>query len=307
MNERTEKELKKLIETINNEIRANIESINNYIEFCCARVLKEGIKLYEHVHDWDPYYDHSGRLVETGIYITPDNCELTVEEFWELHTGNSWASYVSGCGLFYECYDKIFEEALRHSTTTIQNNVIMQAVQKHKLDSVLQEQEIDDLEEDEIIEALWEELDGETFVDNEYEITDDIPIYHNREHILLIDLYKKHQFLVERVCMGEEKYRNAHMQYMDELRKEAETIKLKSVFHGKVKVTKKNTEFLEQLKESYSERELALLVYFGKIMASNSLEGLFTRPLIQEMNNKRRELEEQYCVNVDFEPQFYSV
>lgn len=100
---------------------------------------------------------------------------------------------------------------------------------------------------------------------------------------------------------------NAYKEYTDELRKEAEAIKLISVFHGKVKVTKKHTEFLEQLKESYSERELALLVYFGKILASNSLEVLFTKPLIHEMNNKRRELEEQYCVNVDFEPQFYSV
>lgn len=62
-------------------------------------------------HDLDPPWDHSGQLFsklsEPQFKV---NHYKKVGDFFEEYTGNSKASYLSGCGLFHETYGDQYEE-----------------------------------------------------------------------------------------------------------------------------------------------------------------------------------------------------
>ena len=86
-----------LVNKINNLITANINNANNYIERLVAYdVITSKKVLYEVCHDWDPPWDCSGVLEETGTYNIDDNFSFT--DYLEFYTGNSIPSFCSGCG-----------------------------------------------------------------------------------------------------------------------------------------------------------------------------------------------------------------
>lgn len=55
-------------------------------------------------YDSDPPWDCSGRTVETGSFDLSQY--KTFKEFQEEYTGNTKASYMSGCGFFHETYEE---------------------------------------------------------------------------------------------------------------------------------------------------------------------------------------------------------
>jgi len=61
---------------------------------------------YELSHEDDPYWDHSGELIEVGTFNINDYDEL--EDFFEEYTGTKMASHQSGRGWNFEDYEDIY-------------------------------------------------------------------------------------------------------------------------------------------------------------------------------------------------------
>ncbi|AOV07559.1 hypothetical protein [Sporosarcina ureilytica] len=62
-------------------------------------------------HNLDPPWDRSGHLYSKSIDATFDKKDYKkVKEFFEEFRGNSIASFVSGCGLYYETYGEYYKE-----------------------------------------------------------------------------------------------------------------------------------------------------------------------------------------------------
>ena len=86
--------------------------------------LLTGVKRYI-THDYDPPWDCSGSL-----YSNPTNNRFHVQQydkvrdFFVEYTGNSIASYVSGCGLFYETYEEYYWEWMEQEFRSAQWSVV---------------------------------------------------------------------------------------------------------------------------------------------------------------------------------------
>ena len=73
--------------------------------------LTDGAIHYEWTEEsWDMPYDHSGSLIMSGEI----SLDQTVSEFLkDEYTGNKRASFMSGCGWFYDTYSEPFSELTR--------------------------------------------------------------------------------------------------------------------------------------------------------------------------------------------------
>ncbi|MCG7337036.1 hypothetical protein MHZ95_17385 [Sporosarcina sp. ACRSM] len=76
-------------------------------------------------HELDPPWDHSGHL-----FTKLGDARFTIEQygkvgdFFEEYTGNSIASFVSGCGLFYETYEEKYEGWMEEQFRDAHNTVL---------------------------------------------------------------------------------------------------------------------------------------------------------------------------------------
>ncbi|MEW6738016.1 MAG: hypothetical protein AB1489_42460 [Acidobacteriota bacterium] len=120
--------ISQLIEAIQEEIRERYPEFKIRIAGWFAYAMLYRPK-YTLTHDDDPPWDHSGRLyikclTNPGIqYLTPygdDMEKFTVANYNKLgdflseYTGQSNASFVSGCGLFYQTYEEDLRELVEN-------------------------------------------------------------------------------------------------------------------------------------------------------------------------------------------------
>ena len=83
------------------------------IEFYACMLAYDEQPIYDVSHKNDPPYDSSGNIVLTDEYFTRD-LKYTLRQIMDMYTGESYPSYQSGCGLFYEIHEEKCQEMIEH-------------------------------------------------------------------------------------------------------------------------------------------------------------------------------------------------
>ncbi|MCK4258728.1 MAG: GNAT family N-acetyltransferase [Halanaerobiales bacterium] len=96
-------------------------------------------------HSWDPPWDHSGRLVSTDEKYNLDEYPTFFDFLDNDYSGNTKASYLSGCGLFHETY---IEELDYKTMNWISDNVQLVVEELIKEDNEELEKWVNGLDED---------------------------------------------------------------------------------------------------------------------------------------------------------------
>jgi hypothetical protein len=99
-----------LVINLKEKIAKNMEKFIDHISAWAAYEFLTGTK-YRLTHRFDPYWDHSGQLIEDNSgYKLSDY--LTLSDFLDEYSGNSTATYMSGVGLAYERLEREFQDEI---------------------------------------------------------------------------------------------------------------------------------------------------------------------------------------------------
>lgn len=239
---------------------------------------------YDVDHDLDPPYDSSGRLVEVGSFNIDDY--ETVSDFFNEYTGQTEASYMSGCGFFHKTYDSEWDDFTSELSNKIFKEVISDIARENKTIylELLEEIEPEDSE-------VFDEIQ-EFFCDFIYEFSSEI--LSNIEDMKVSDLYEidKEYIKVRRKRQAEanEKARKETEYRRKIIEKEKEQVaiiweRLKELYRKefdsdlKDKIVKSTfPPFKTFLDTHFSKEEQRLIVTYYSHMFSNSV-----RPLIHKI------------------------
>ncbi|MFD0712131.1 hypothetical protein [Paenibacillus sp. GCM10027626] len=103
------------VESISEQIRSRVEEKFQILFSSIAEELAYDFLFspkYIVTHDYDPPWDHSGMLLQINEKFSLEDYSC-VEDFFEEYTGQSRASYMSGCGFFYDTFEEKYEEQIR--------------------------------------------------------------------------------------------------------------------------------------------------------------------------------------------------
>lgn len=145
---------------------------------------------YEVDHSWDPPWDCSGKLVDTGESFNREDYELADDFFGECN-GFTTASYVSGCGLFHETYERYLTDI----TLELLNSYEVEYFDKASQESKDELMEALDLKSPISEEDLWEELYQSMTHDLVFECA--TRTIYNLRKVRTEDLFKEGEFLAK--------------------------------------------------------------------------------------------------------------
>ncbi len=92
-------------------ISYNLDVLRKLVAHWFAFIILYNNKRYEVDHDFDPPWDTSGHAWSVGYFALEDFVKL--KDFLQELTGNTTASYVSGCGLFHDVFEDELREIIR--------------------------------------------------------------------------------------------------------------------------------------------------------------------------------------------------
>ena len=141
------------------------ENINNYIQLVSNWFAYSILNNKKYVLDnsLDPIWDHSGRLVSTHESFVLNDYENFGEFLENEYTGDSIASFTSGCGLYYTTYDEPLDYLTLEWLNTLVKPIINDLIKnknKYLLEWIVGEKRdiISGLEDiDSIIEEIYDD------------------------------------------------------------------------------------------------------------------------------------------------------
>jgi hypothetical protein len=180
---RNNTELSRLLEALRAELHERYSELRAGVAVWFAYAILYNPK-YRISHDLDPPWDNSGQLYIRSMsrsdihYLTPGSTDQEgfdldqyerLNGFLEEYTGQNRASYVSGCGLFYETYDEALSEFIQEWVTSIFVEVFSQ---KPNRDALLAISELADIDTSSAVtndkDLYWLLDDVDSRLDNEY-------------------------------------------------------------------------------------------------------------------------------------------
>jgi len=141
------------------------ENIDSYIQIVsnwfAYSILNN--KKYELDHSLDPIWDHSGRLINVDDSLDLNDYENFGDFLENEYTGDSIASFTSGCGLYYTTYDEPLEyltlewldtlvEPIINDLIKNRNKYLMEWITVEKKDIITNLEDIDS-----IIEEIYDD------------------------------------------------------------------------------------------------------------------------------------------------------
>ncbi len=285
------KEEEWIIEQITEAIENSISHINDYICTCITYLIECELPEYEVIHSWDPPYDCSGTLVSTGRTLK-SNSNITFQEFCEFYTGDTIASYISGCGLKHlQMIDMIHDKSLEY-TMKLSEDIIAVSIEEQKLTHYMHDHNIYD--SDEVTSQILDD-DYLDLLRDCVELI--IPAY--KENWTIHEICQKYQFVSKMIFSNNQKYKRIYSELLKSCEEEAEHIVIPEEFNQYI--DKSNQSMLTKLKEAFTQGELARLGYFHKLILSHSLQRTLANQLEQEIKKKTEEITPAYQSEIPIE------
>ncbi|MBE5960939.1 MAG: hypothetical protein E7256_06065 [Lachnospiraceae bacterium] len=285
------KEEERIIAKITQEIEKSIVPINDYVCATITFLIERGLPEYEVIHSWDPPYDHSGTLVNTGK-ILKSNSRMRFHEFCEFYTGDTIASYISGCGLTHLQMNSIIHDKSLEYTRKLSEEIIASARAEKLLDHYMHDRSIFD--QDDLVNEILDDDYLDLLRDNVEFI---IPAY--QENWTIHEICQKYQFVAKMVHSNNEKYKRIYSELLKNSEEEAEHIRIPEEFRQYI--DKSNRTMYERLKQSFTKEELARLGYFHKLVLSHSIQRTLENQLEQEIREKTLEITPDYQTHIPLE------
>lgn len=258
--------------------------INKIIEYTLCLKAMNDYDIYDITHEFDAPWDYSGELVKTGKELTVTSI-YTLEEVSRMYTGDKTASYMSGCGFFYDTFSQDVEANIESFLYIYVEHYIDECFRHGLFPNYLTE---DFVYEDEgridsnLVTDTKTELYCSVF-ETEYDEEDpripkNLPTEIGNERIC--DVYKKYEFIFRRYQKDVEKYYKEKELHERSFIKQAEERKASLVVPAKFKhpLTKKTEEdrkLFKELKKTFSKEDLSILFGLGVLNGSNSVKDEF--------------------------------
>ena len=237
---------------------------------------------YQITHDFDPPYDCSGKLItiegQDRFYVKNYNM---LGDFFEEYTGNTTATYWSGCGLSHDTYEKEYEELIRDY---IYNSLLPKAVSelchcdKEEFCKLLKNNDvnIDDIEqtpENLSGEIIFSDIIGDELLGIEDEI---IEVIRNMD---ISFLYKKGKLLAMEIQREEEIKHQESREIAEKELQESKKIwgklpilyKLRFGTELPAKIDKSNYSKFKIFFEEFDPSEKSLIIKYQSCLFSSSV------------------------------------
>lgn len=270
------KEEEWIIAKITEEIEKSISSINDYICASISFLIERGLPEYEVIHSWDPPYDCSGTLIDTG-QILKSNSKLRFRELCEFYTGDSIASYIAGCGLTHLQISSVIHDKSLEYTMKLSESILLEAMKEKKLTHYMHDHSIPDFEN------LANKILGDDYLDllrDNIELV--IPAY--QENWTIHEICQKYQFVSKMTQFNNEKYKRVYSEILKKCEEEADHITVPEELQQFI--DKSNRPMFLKLQSTFTKGELARLGYFHKLILSRSLQQTYTEHLVKEVEEK---------------------
>ena len=294
LGEQASRERKGLVAKIDDSIWNSLDIIDRCVRREIALQISYELPEYEWHHDGCPY-DNSGALRNVGII----DINKPVLDFLEMFDGGTIASYISGCGLFHTTYNDIVTDTLCYCVGYIQGCVTADAIVGDEVKNYTNDftQHINREQKDyhaELHDAIYNDLDGETIVSQDYLMDERLPL--REEKPTLLALYLEYEDFVKMVSESKTAFEAEHDAYVNALRTEMGGIKklLTPPLGSRITREPKYNHFFENLCVHYTKRELGLLAYFNQYNFSNSLSEKLKSIIGIDVNRNRDELRRRY-------------
>lgn len=191
MNEKAKKEREALVDKIHDDISSRIDEINFYFGLHLVTLLDRGVVIYTLDHSEDPYWDHSGKLVETGAVVSKAST-MSLEDFFEL-SSSMYPSYESGCGMYVsDIFEDEFNSGYWELLDGFQEKIIAQILEDPAYSDYISYVKADMHGLDSIEEAIADELNGDATLLYEFEYLEESD-FSPESKTPVCELYKRYK------------------------------------------------------------------------------------------------------------------
>ncbi len=200
ISQKADEERRQLIALVHKNIEYRLPEINEWLGKSFVEMIDKGVEINELDHSMDPEWDHSGELVHTGEYVSPDS-DMTLYEFLELPIGMS-PSYMSGCGMFPDSLWSDWEIEYNNKLLGIMNETIDQIMDDESyaeyLDYIRERYNVGTKEEIfSLREGVTDDLSDEAVIDYTYDWLAQTDFREDRMDVTVKQLYEKYKGAAE--------------------------------------------------------------------------------------------------------------
>jgi len=241
------------------------------IEFYACMLAYDEQPIYDVSHKNDPPYDSSGDIILTDEYFTKDS-KYTLRQIMDMYTGESYPSYQSGCGLFYEIHEEKCQEMIEHFLYDFCVQLINKCIKYDMFTDYFSKHFDPDISLQENILDFSPEFCNEYLfpykLRNEYIFYVEDKCKKKFGNQLLSTIYSKYIFFLRQYQKKYEAYKEHNDAVYARYSKLANLIEVPQKFET---IIEEKTDLYKQLRMEYTNEELAILFKFKKLKASNSI------------------------------------